>query len=193
MAITEDLGKATTMTVRQSLRFSTVLGDWSDDGHGKTRTVEVEVFTDDDSVELTADLIQENYAANAARLGFSLGALWEEYEQSSIFAAHAQAIQRELGALYYGDSSLIAKHPDVAIFNIEELPKGTKFGFGAFHLQEGWNGDFALDEELNLVLFIILQGIARVGWKKVDPAPLLFGGYSALVEPRQHVGYGLFY
>lgn len=175
------------MTIRKSLRFSTVLGDLQ----GKTGQTEVLVFTDDESVELNYGLIQKNYAQNANKLGFNLYDLWDSPRDASILADHAEAIQRELGALYYGPSELIEAHPSLAVRDIEELPSGVSFGFGTFELEDDWAGKIYIDDYLSLVLFIILQGIPGVGWQQLEPAPLLFGGDYALVDPGNPVGYGL--
>lgn len=177
------------MTVRQSLRFSTVLGDWSDDGHGKTRQAEIEVFTDDESVELTEELILSNHNANAAKLGFGVGELWRGYENSSVSLDQAEAIQQKLGALYYGLEEEIELYPELSV---NELPKGFSLGFGAFDIEDNGDGLF-FEDQLGLALFIILSGIPGIRWREIK-SKQLFGGFDSLLgSENRSVGYGLFY
>jgi len=176
------------MTVRQSLHFSTILGNYLEGSSGRA---EVEIFTDDESVELTFELIQENYARNASKLGFKLSEIWENHRDSSIPTDFVEAIQRELGALYFGTKDFIEAHPNLFVGDIEELPSGVRFGFGAFDLEDDWEGKIYIDDYLSVVLFIILQGIPGVNWRQIEPGLPLFGSDSALLEPGESVGYGL--
>lgn len=179
------------MTVRQSLRFNTILGDYINGSSGRVGQAEVEIFTDDESVELTFELIQKNYTQNTNKLGFNLYNIWENPRDASIQADHVEAIQRELGALYFGTMDFIEARPNLTVKDIEELPNGLSFGFGAFDLEAGWDGKIYIDDYLSLVLFVILQGIPGVNWRQIEPSLPLFGSDFALVDPGNPVGYGL--
>lgn len=61
--------------------FQIVLGDWSDDGHGKTGTY---IVTIPDNLNLTHQQLSDNYAKNSEALGFSADNLFSEYEEYAI-------------------------------------------------------------------------------------------------------------
>jgi hypothetical protein len=61
--------------------FQIVLGDWSDDGHGKTGTY---IVTIPDNLNLTHQQLSDNYAKNSEALGFSADNLFSEYEEYAL-------------------------------------------------------------------------------------------------------------
>ena len=61
------------------MKCKIITGDWSNDGHGKTRTIEVEITSDH-----TVEQLQANYKKNCDRWGYTLGNVVERYEDSRI-------------------------------------------------------------------------------------------------------------
>lgn len=182
----------------QVLRFSVGLGDWSDDGHGKFSWEEVELYSSG-SEPLTPELIRENYLRNRTRLGFGLPELWEDYMQSSPREPQLAALQRELGVLYYASApagTISRSDYSLSFTPLNDLHGGVdglpKNGF----VLEFYQGSAVLSpfsyEDLDLAMFIVLAGLEAVSWRKVKPAPPLFGFGSSLLTDNGAVGYGLF-
>lgn len=70
--------------------FKLVAGDWSDDGHGKTETLEVEVY----GVQNTQDLIRA-YELGCERVGIeSLEQFCQNYEQNEFPTNLLEALER---------------------------------------------------------------------------------------------------
>jgi hypothetical protein len=178
----------------KSLRFLTVLGHYAVDRVGKVKQTEIEIFTTDPSVDLSDELVRSNAASNFEKLGFSLADLWD-VPQLGITLQRAQAIQRELGAVYYVVDEEIAWNHRSLDFKIpEDDPDYIDLGLNGFLVGQNRAENFLVDSELRLALFLILQGIPGVGWRELkSSAPLLFGGLGSLVAGDKPVGYGLVY
>jgi hypothetical protein len=58
--------------------FDINLGDWSNDGHGKTKTRRVSV-----PAEFTLEMIAENYRKNCAKYEVNLGEICSRYEDNN--------------------------------------------------------------------------------------------------------------
>jgi len=180
----------------QSLPFSVTLGDWSDDGHGKTDVQQIEVYSTDGS-EVTEELLKSNYDANVAKLGFGLPALWEDYEQFSPTEKQLIAIQRELGAAYYGEEELAEKRTDITIVPWSE-DDDSELGPNEFYIVAAYmTGELAIEAEdeednLKLAMLLVLAGLPALGWKLLEPARSLFGDSGSVLTGNSHVGYGLF-
>lgn len=70
--------------------FKLVAGDWSDDGHGKTETLEVEVY----GVQNTQDLVKA-YELGCERMGIdSLDKFCQEYEQNEFPTNLLKALEK---------------------------------------------------------------------------------------------------
>ena len=180
----------------QTLRYTVVLGDWSDDGHGKADRIQIEFFTESHELELTEELIVANYRANVEKLGFGLPELWDEYEKSSPSVDQILKLRDALGAVLYLDE----EEEDLREIGLPgEFRSAHEFSDGVLPF-EGlyvtlYEGDLyiEMDEPLDLVMFIILTGLPGVGWRKLQEAPVLFGSYGTPLTGNEHVGYGLYF
>lgn len=183
------------MGTKQRIKFTVTFGDWSDDGHGKTRSTSVEIFSTG-AKELTEKRILKSYRANVAKLGFGLPELWEDYEQYSVSEDHLFAIGEKLGAVYYtsgggklyGDGDEALKVQDLAkVDNPAELPANSfvldKDSYDSFWLS-------ASGSSLKLAMFITLAGLKQVDWRELKVRNL-FGQAGSLLTGNDHVGYGL--
>lgn len=181
----------------QTLRYTVVLGDWSDDGHGKADRYQIEFFTDSADVNLTEALIVDNYLANVDRLGFGLPQLWDEYEKSSPSEHQILKIRDELGAVLFldDDEEGIEESGLSGQFQSAQDVGNGPLPFGGFYTARNYRGVLCMDEEepLNLAMFLILSGLPSVGWRKIKEAPVLFGSYNTPLTGNSHVGYGLYY
>lgn len=180
----------------QVLRYTVVLGDWSDDGHGKADRYQIEFFTSSADVELTEELIVANYRANVAKLGFGLPELWDDYEKTSPSQDQILKLRDALGATIYLDEDFDSvDHVGLPgdFHSQMELSEGPP-AFGALYATYYKNELFLeMDEPLDLAMFVILAGLPKVGWRKLKEAPVLFGSYGTPLTGNKHVGYGLFY
>jgi hypothetical protein len=68
------------------MRYRIVIGDWSDDGHGKTETFIV------DMANLSAKEMQANYDANVKKFGFDPKKVCEEYQDSEFPLEYIHAL-----------------------------------------------------------------------------------------------------
>lgn len=181
----------------RSVSFSATLGDWSSDGHGRTAVHQVEIYSLDGS-EVTDELLKANYEANVAKLGFGLPALWKDYEQTSPREPQLIAIQRELGAIYYGEEDLAEQRSDLTIVPWA-MEDDSEFGPNEFYIVAGYrNGELTLEsdgeeDDLKLAMFLVLAGLPNLSWKILEPARPLFGDGGSLLTGNSHVGYGLFF
>ena len=166
----------------QILPYTVILGDWSDDGHGKTEKSQIEFFTENDSIELTEKLIVDNYRANVEKLGFGLPELWSNYEESTPSNDKIEKLRDVLGAVYYSESSK------------EDFEDGV-LPFGSFYTAS-YGGKTYIESDgdsLDIAMFLVLAGLPDVHWRTLSEPPVLFGGYGTPLVGSEHVGYGLFY
>lgn len=181
----------------QSLRYTVVLGDWSDDGHGKMDRHQIEFFTESADVELTEQLIVANYQANVAKLGFGLPELWDDYEKSSPSEDQILKIRDELGAILYTDEDEEALEEAGLEHEFSSYAEvsGGPLPFEGFYTFRDYRGKLHLEAEepLDLAMFIILSGLPSVGWRKLKEGTVLFGGYGTPLTGNRQVGYGLYY
>lgn len=159
------------------MKFKMIFGDWSDDGHGKTETVYVEVPD-----AITQEMMRENYEKNKQRFGFGYNDFACDYEDGTISAKQVEVLTNAgLDFIQESDvdwDTLDYKRPVV---------------------YKRDNGDYALsgddvmpDSLLPLCMFIIGDGIPGWDWKYLEEdTPVLVGGYEAI--SRDFAGYGLFY
>lgn len=180
----------------QTLRYTVVLGDWSDDGHGRFDSYQIELFTESPELELTEELIVANYRANVEKLGFGLPELWDEYEKTSPSVDHIIRLRDILGAVLYLDE----EEEDLEEIGFPgEFRSAHEFSdgilpFGGLYVTL-YEGDLyiEMDEPLDLAMFIVLAGLPGVGWRKLQEAPVLFGSGGAALTGNRHVGYGLYF
>lgn len=192
------------MASQTRLNFVATLGDYSDDGHGKTKSFSIEIVADP-GVRLTDKRIRKNYEANAEKLGFGIGNLWEDYEQYSPSMDHIKAIQEKLGAKLYAflaedgvTSSDLAEVEDEYGISFEgvydgesDLPSDS-FILNVYNFETAFEGgDGGYGAELKLVMFVILSGLEGVSWHEI-PNRKLFGDFDSTLKLSSHVGYGLF-
>ncbi len=60
-------------------QYKIIMGDWSDDGHGKTSNYLVDIVSDH-----TVEQLQDNYKANCEKWGHSLKNVCDDYEDWSL-------------------------------------------------------------------------------------------------------------
>lgn len=70
--------------------FEINLGDWSDDGHGKTKEYRVAV-----PAEFTLEMIAANYEKNCKKYGITLEHLCEDYEDNRVSLEVIQAMVKD--------------------------------------------------------------------------------------------------
>lgn len=181
----------------QILRYTVILGDWSDDGHGKTDHHQIEFFAGLDAAKLTEELIVANYNANVKKLGFGLPQLWDEYEKSSPSEDQIFSLRDELGAMIYlneDEESIEESGLSGEFYAGEELSTGP-LPFGGLYAFRDYRGKISLDmdEPLDLAMFMILAGLPEVSWRELKSAPRLFGGSGTPLVGNKAVGYGLYF
>ena len=179
----------------QVLRFRVTFGDWSDDGHGKTSTTDVEIVSRG-SRELTEERILKNYRANEKALGFGLQNLWEEYEQYHPHENQLVAVAQKLGAVYYSTSGGILYGHDgaeVEVLRLDGPQAGAELPANCFVLDDSYSDELYLpyEEHLRFAMFIILAGLKKTSWREIKQRNL-FGSSQGLLLRSEHVGYGLF-
>lgn len=177
----------------QILRYTVILGDWSDDGHGKTSKRQIEFFSESSALDLTEELIVSNYQTNRAILGFGIEDLWADYEQFSPTPDQIEKLREELGAVYYVNDS-VEDLEEAGLYgklrSDEELGEGP-LPVGSFYLGEYNNQSFLdVKDSMELIMFIVLHGLPEVGWRTVEEPPKLFGGYNTPLVGSEAVAYG---
>lgn len=152
--------------------FTVVLGDWSDDGHGKTSTYYLKLTGDDVSDErLNAGLRATN-----AQMGVELFSIASSYEENSI--------SRDLGERLY-EAGFRPGDCDDEIVWVEDMEEDE--------------GDFKTDfSVLDLIPWWIGRDIPNFSWELVETGfPTLLGGFDTVLKterelPSTSFGYGLF-
>lgn len=163
-------------------QFNVVIGDWSDDGHGKSDTFTVEVPD-----WFTPEIIKANYDANVDIWGFSPSDFASEYEDYHINSDHALMLLRA------------GLDEDALLIDYEEISDDHDLTDD----DTSWD-DYTVkdpDAMLKICMFFISHGLDTFTWKKIE-LPILFGGRlsedrrsttSSLCDTNNaYVGYGLY-
>lgn len=148
-----------------------VIGDWSDDGHGKTATVLVKLAGDDVSDENLARSMEES----DKHFGFHLLELFEDYEDSRL--------PNDLyDALIEDGLKPQEKDDDFTVYVDSYSSLAPLATLSALEVFMWWLG----------------RNIPGFRWKNVtEHVPLLVGGYSTILKDDDRsastsYGYGLF-
>lgn len=146
-------------------QYQIVLGDWSDDGHGKTETHTVVIHGD-----VTREQLAENYKRNVERVGFNpIDTIAVEYEEPYIFEKDVHLLTAAGFTKKVVDERYRAREYD-----------------DAYYIDN--------DELIPIIMYFFLDRLEDVSWEelKEKELPMLIGGYTAVV-PYEQYGYGLFH
>lgn len=148
-----------------------VLGDWSDDGHGKTETYLVEL----EGVDVSDEVLNANYQAMTARVGVDLADVCADYEEYSAPLEFLEKVQ-EAGFAP-------TPHPGRTFSAEDEDFKETDLS------------------ALAVLMFYVGHEVENFAWRLVeDEVPTLIGGGNTIVSQNHYgtqthttsYGYGLF-
>jgi hypothetical protein len=145
-------------------QYQIVLGDWSDDGHGKTETHTVVIHGD-----VTQEQLAENYKRNVERVGFNpVDTIAVEYDEPYIYEKDVHL--------------LAAAGFTKKVVNEKYRASGRT---DAYYIDN--------DDLVHIIMYFFLDGLEGTRWEelKEKQLPTLVGGYSAVV-PYEQYGYGLF-
>lgn len=148
----------------QETTFEVVLGDYSDDGHGKTFTTLVKLS----APAISEALVAEAYEETKTLLGVGLEEVCEDYEDSRI---DDELYERLVGLGFQPPANDSRNGPHIYV---EPLGYGEK--------QESFSA-------LSLLMFYIGRTIPDFSWERVE-LPSLMGWRSILSDSS--FGYGLF-
>lgn len=159
------------------MKYQMVFGDWSGDGHGKTKTQYVEVPD-----TITPEMMSENYKKNQQRFGFSYHDIACEYEDNRITALQVEALT---------DAGLT--------FVLEEEADWDTLDYKTPIIYQREDGDYYLGGDdavqetlLPICMFMIGDGIPGWEWEPInEELPTLIGPRGAV--SREFAGYGLFW
>jgi hypothetical protein len=154
-------------------KYQITLGDWSDDGHGKTRVEFVEIPD-----EFAPEALKANFDKNVEELGFNpITDLFNKYEDWSVPRPYFDSLVKHGFDNYGGESS---DHWD---------------GF----ISDGWgeteeNLLYVQEEgEIDILMFFIGHGLDGFTWYTVPNDKLiLVGGFDTVLGDPSSYGYGLF-
>lgn len=153
------------MTIKCAANF----GDWSDDGHGKTEMVWLELS---DMYDSDLEEIGKAYHESKAELGFGLEDIARDYDSTITLEQSEKLIE--------------------AGFN----PVTEETGFD-WEWKDDITGQIYLDYEMMLSIFEFMVGRKLIGFQvkevKNDLPMLWGGGYHDNVITKDFVGYGLFH
>lgn len=162
--------------------FNIVIGDYSDDGHGKCETVTLKLTADD----LSDDALKEAFMKTNEEVGSDLYDLCANYEDGSISEDLYKRL-KELGFTFSDDE---CPHPTIYVNDAVELvedgdaPSGfreVEVYFSAAELAGWW------------VAHNLKNGSYEIVESKL---PNLVGGWNAILKPSpsnsSFYGYGLF-
>lgn len=143
--------------------YKVIVGDWSDDGHGKADSYIVDV-----SAEFSVDVLRANYEKNVSEIGFAPTSLCEDYEDSSVSEEQANAL---FAAGLPDDRKCIATEPGP---------------YPQYFVPDS-------EGMLHLCMFFLTRNLTGATWFiKNDSIPTLFGGANPVIDAGS-VGYGLYY
>ena len=153
-------------------KYQITLGDWSDDGHGKTRNVFVEIPD-----EFTPEILKENFDASVKKLGFNpLTDLFSDFEDWDVPQPYYKTLV-ENGFDNYGGESEDDWDGFIA-------PGWPPYEDGLFIQEDG---------EIYILMFFIGHGLENFGWAISPNDKLhLVGGYDTILGRATSYGYGLF-
>lgn len=140
-------------------KYEITLGDWSDDGHGKTMTTIVDI-PDSISVE---DL-KDSYSKSVEEFGFRLEAIAEEYEDNVVPAVYAENL---IAAGFYAE-------------NFDILDEGEYAG-------KYYIGTDGLLELSMFMIGRHIENFTWSSLTETD-IPILIGGYNAILEKSTGYG-----
>ena len=153
-------------------KYQIILGDWSDDGHGKTRDVFVEIPD-----EFSTEVLKSNFDFNVEKLGFNpLTDLFNSYEDWEVPEKYFKALV------------------DNGFDNFDGTTVEDWDGF----IAPGWPPyDDRLyvqeDGEIYILMFFIGHGLKDFTWGIAENDKLLLvGGYDTILGKPASYGYGLF-
>ena len=162
-----------------------VLGDWSDDGHGKTDTTVVTLRGDDVSdVALNA-----SYRAAVEETGIDLMKdVFARYEDSTFDMSTVENVWKA------GKTARVAAH------KAAELAGKDSFSSAGTFFDEDYpepvDEDFYDFSAVELVMAFIGYAVSNFSWNIVDIPTLIGGPKTVLSDGNSHVtsfGYGLFF
>lgn len=161
--------------------FNIVIGDYSDDGHGKSQTVTLKLTADD----LSDEALKEAFQKTNEEVGINLYDLCTEYEDVSISEDLYKRL-KELGFTFSDDEYF---HPIISVDDALELMEDENEP-GGFREVEVY---FSAAE---LAGWWVAHNLKNGSYEIVEnKLPTLIGGWSPVLESpplRTFYGYGLF-
>lgn len=158
-----------------------VLGDWSDDGHGKTETLILRLRGRD----LSDEALSASYQARVAELGVDLATVCQDYEDSSIAEDFYEQLQ---------EAGFTPRHED-----------SMGFGPSVAVKTYSWKED-SFFPAIELLMFYTGATVEGFSWEVVrEDIPLLLGGSGSILKQKSRwgdpegltdtttFGYGLFF
>lgn len=187
-----------------SLTFNVGFGDWSNDGHGRTRNHRIKI----DSPSITVAKLQESYQNTIKKLGFGLPELWADYEQTAPSQEHLGKMRKVLGLRFFvADENYIeALRSDWSNPRIKPLRASSSdsddLGPKDFIVDYfSWDNALSLSDSgevnnipthLRMAMAVVFGEIEDAHWSVIVEDSFLFGDIHSLLTGNAQVGYGLF-